>query len=67
MDLAGAAGLNRVTISKIERGFADPGVLTVLKLLNALGLEANDLLIVDRQRPKGHDVRQGLAHSRRRL
>ena len=52
MDLAGAAGVNRVTVSKIERGFTDPGVLTVLKLLNALGLEANDLLITNRRQPE---------------
>lgn len=52
-DLASETGLNRVTVSKIERGVVDPGVLTVLRLLRALDLAANELLSAEAQEQDG--------------
>lgn len=51
--LAVRAQLNRVTVSKIERGVVDPGVLTVMRLLRALGMTANELIIPEAQQQDG--------------
>ena len=43
-ELASAAGLNRVTIAKIEAGTVEPYPSTVRKLADALGIEARELM-----------------------
>ena len=43
-ELAKAAGVNRVTIAKIEAGVVDPYPSTVRKLAVALGMEPRELM-----------------------
>lgn len=42
--LAVAAGLHRTEIGFLERGLREPRLLTILKLADALGIEASDLV-----------------------
>lgn len=43
-DLANAAGLSLMTVSRLERGEHDPKLSTLEKLANALGVTVGDLL-----------------------
>jgi transcriptional regulator with XRE-family HTH domain len=42
--LAGRAGITRVTVARVEAGLEEPYPTTVRKLANALGLEPEDLM-----------------------
>ncbi len=42
--LAVMAGLHRTEISLLERGLREPRLLTIIKLADALGVEAGDLV-----------------------
>jgi transcriptional regulator with XRE-family HTH domain len=42
-DLAARAGLDRSYMSSIERGAQNPGIVSVLRVANALGMTASDL------------------------
>jgi transcriptional regulator with XRE-family HTH domain len=42
--LSGQAGLNRINLSKIENGKAEPGLQTLSDLAKALGLKLVDLV-----------------------
>jgi DNA-binding XRE family transcriptional regulator len=48
--LAAAAGLHRTEIGFLERGLREPRLLTILKLADALGVEASDLVFGIRAR-----------------
>ena len=43
-DLAEAAGISRVTVSKIERGATDVGYVRLVRLARALGVPASVLV-----------------------
>jgi len=42
-DLAARAGLDRSYMSSIERGAQNPGIVSVLRVANALGMTASEL------------------------
>ncbi|MDN5853960.1 MAG: helix-turn-helix domain-containing protein [Actinomycetia bacterium] len=44
-DLAAGAGINRVTLSKIERGVEDVGVVRLYRIAQALEVRVVDLFI----------------------
>jgi transcriptional regulator with XRE-family HTH domain len=44
--LAHAAGLNMTHVARIERAEREPGVRTIAKLIDALGVTADDLFRV---------------------
>ena len=46
-DLAHATGLAVVQISRIERGVREVRLTTILRLVEALGVEPNELLVRD--------------------
>jgi transcriptional regulator with XRE-family HTH domain len=48
--LGAAAGLHRTEISLLERGLREPRLLTIIKLADALGVEAGDLIFRIRRR-----------------
>lgn len=49
-DLSEAAGVNRVTLSKIERGLTDVGFVRLNKIAHALGTTPGALLAEDADR-----------------
>ncbi len=44
VDLSEAAGISRVTVSKIERGATDVGYVRIVRLARALGVSASALV-----------------------
>ncbi|YAL83326.1 helix-turn-helix domain-containing protein [Dermacoccaceae bacterium W4C1] len=43
-DLSAASGIDRVSISRVERGQQDLGVTRLVLLMGALGVESHELL-----------------------
>lgn len=54
-DLAKRAGITRITMGRIENGYAGSTIVNYLKVLKCLGLE-NDLLLLAKEDPAGRKI-----------